>query len=233
MKIIRQKEINDIFQTPRKRKQIPLTHTENALITIDYRERNSFVPAELKKLEQQIEFKELKVGDYIINNTVIERKTIQDFTSSMINKRLFKQLEEMKQFPQHLLIIEGETNEFELSGINSNAIKGFLLTINLRYKVPVIFTQDAEETALYLKILANKKETTFSFQVSKRNLTQDEQLQFILEAFPKIGPKKSKALLTQFKTTQGIINASEEELKEILGKQAIGFKEICERKFKE
>jgi len=231
MKIIRQKPINDIFQSPKKQKIEKTNSEEKTKIIIDYRERNSFVPSELKKLNQEIEFKELKVGDYLINSTAVERKTVQDFISSMINKRLFKQLEEIKQFPQNLLIIEGETNKFELAGINSNAIKGFLLTINLRYKVPTIFTKDAEETALYLKILANKKEKTFSFQVSKKNLTKNEQLQFILEAFPKIGPKKSRALLEEFKTIKNLIDQPEEKLKPFLGKRALEFKEICERKF--
>jgi len=75
-------------------------------VLIDYREKNSFVPSELIKLDLNIEFLPLKVGDYIIGQTTIERKTFQDFISSMINKRIFKQLEEIKQSPQSLLIIE-------------------------------------------------------------------------------------------------------------------------------
>jgi Fanconi anemia group M protein len=233
MKIIHQKEITDIFQRPKKKEEIIKSKQETfTKIIIDYREKNSFVPTELRKLKQEIEFQELKVGDYMIGNTAIERKTIQDFLNSMINKRLFKQLEELKQFPQHLLIIEGETNGFEKFRINPNAIKGFLLTINLKFKVPTIFTTDAQETAQYLKILANKKEKTVSFQISKRNLTQNERLQFIIEAFPNIGPKKSEELLKQFKTIKNLCNSSEKELESILGKRAKEFKEIIEREFK-
>jgi len=66
-------------------------------IIIDYREKNSLVPANLKKQGIDIEFKELKVADYIVKNIVIERKTISDFISSMLNGRMVKQLEEMQK----------------------------------------------------------------------------------------------------------------------------------------
>ena len=44
-------------------------------ILIDYREKNSLVPSILSK-DFEIEFKQLPVADYIINNTAIERKTL-------------------------------------------------------------------------------------------------------------------------------------------------------------
>jgi Fanconi anemia group M protein len=234
MKIIHQKQISDIFHKPSTKiiTSLQKGNKDISKIIIDNRERNSLVPSELIKMEIPIEFQQLKVGDYIINNTVIERKTISDFVSSMINKRLFKQLEEMSQYPQQLLLIEGSQEELERTGINPNAIRGFLLTITLKFKVSIIFTKDQEETATYLKILWNKKEKSMSFNVSKRNLTKDERLSFILEGFPNIGPKKSKDLLKEFKTIQNVLNASEEALKKVLGKRAPEFREICEREFK-
>ena len=45
-------------------------------------------------------------------------------------------------------------------------------------------------------------------------------MQVILEGFPGIGPKTSKKLLKEFKTIQNVVNASEEDLKRILGKRA-------------
>jgi len=233
MKIIHQKQISDIFHKPSPKKTISFSKENKNIskIIIDNREKNSLVPSELLKMQIPIEFKQLDVADYIINNTAIERKTISDFVNSMINKRLFKQLEEMSQYPQQLLLIEGSQEELEKMGINPNAIRGFLLTIALKFKVPIIFTKDQEETATYLKILWNKKETPFSFNVSKKNLTKDERLKFILESFPNIGPKKSEELLKEFKTIQNTMNASEDELRKLLGKRASEFKEICEREF--
>ena len=66
-------------------------------IIADYREKNSLVPANLIKLGFEVEFRELKVADFIVKDTAIERKTVKDFISSMINKRLLKQLEEIQK----------------------------------------------------------------------------------------------------------------------------------------
>jgi len=46
--------------------------------------------------------------------------------------------------------------------------------------------------------------------------TLKEQKQYVLEAFPNIGPKTAKKLLKKFNTLSAVMNASEEELKEIL-----------------
>jgi len=40
-------------------------------VIVDYREKNSFVPANLLKLGMEIEFKELKVADYLVNGIAI------------------------------------------------------------------------------------------------------------------------------------------------------------------
>jgi len=56
----------------------------------DLHEKNSLVAAELIELGVDVEFKHLKVADYIIGNVAVERKTISDFISSMINKRLLR-----------------------------------------------------------------------------------------------------------------------------------------------
>ena len=141
MKIINVKNVYDIFSKKRgSSKKIK----ERRLI-IDYREKNSLVPSELLNLGFVLDFKELKVADYIVKDVAIERKTVDDFVSSMINKRLFRQLEELQSYKKKLLIIEGmEERELysENSGVNQRAIKGFLLSILLNYNVPIIFTKD-------------------------------------------------------------------------------------------
>ena len=55
-------------------------------IIADYREKNSLVISELINLGVDVEIRELKVADYIVKDVAIERKTINDFVSSMINK---------------------------------------------------------------------------------------------------------------------------------------------------
>lgn len=199
-------------------------------VLVDYREKNSLIPSKLMSLKIPIEFKQLKVADYIIEDIAIERKTIQDFISSMINKRLLKQLEDLKQYPKPLLIIEGLFQNFDFE-INPNALKGFLLSISLNHKIPIIFTENSNETAEYIGVISRKKPTNMSLNVSKKNLTKNQQLQFIIESFPKIGPKTSEKLLKHFKSIKNITNASQEELQEVLGKKSTEIFEIINRKF--
>ena len=67
-------------------------------IIIDVHEKNSLVPLELHSNKQiTTEIKSLKIGDYLIGKTIIERKTTNDFVSSMINKRLIQQLRQMQK----------------------------------------------------------------------------------------------------------------------------------------
>jgi len=204
-------------------------------VIIDYREKNSLVATHLIKLGFEIEFKELKVGDYIVKDVAIERKTISDFLSSMINKRLSNQIEELKQYPNKLILIEGfehqELYNENNKGIHPNAIRGFLLSIALKHKIPLIFTKNARDTAKFISVIAKKQEKEMPLNVRKKSLSKKENLQFILEGFPGIGPKTAKKLLQEFKTIKEIINLPEEKLKKILGKKALIFQELILSKY--
>ncbi len=227
-----EKKLFDIFSKSNfKEKEIKKEQLQK--IIIDYREKNSLVVSELVHLGLEVEFKELKVADYLVNNIAIERKTVQDFISSMINKRLVKQIEELQQYQDKLLIIEG-IEEHELysddsEGVNANAIRGFLLSIALKHKIPIIFTKNYEDTAKFVLVLSRKKEKESSLNVTKKSLNKKERMQFILEGFPGIGPKNAKKLLEKFKTLKGIANAPLEELAEVIGKKADVFKLIEEQ----
>ena len=191
---MKQKQIFDIFSKTKKEKIIPKHKIE-----IDYRERNCLVPSLLKKLNFEIEIKELKVADYIVKDVAIERKTIDDFISSMINRRLSNQLQELQQYENKLLIIEGfEHQDLYSQNVNANALRGFILSILLKYKVPIIFTKNQEDTAKFIYILANKQTKEMSLNAKKKTLNKKEQLQFIIESFPGIGPKTAKKLLEKF-----------------------------------
>lgn len=226
MKTIYTKPIFNIFSKKSEKKKIEI---EKQKVIADYREKNSLVASELINLGLEVEFRELKVADYLVNNIAIERKTVTDFISSMINKRIIRQLQELQQYENKFLIIEG-IDEQELysddktEGVNPNAIRGFLLSIILKFKVPIIFSKNYEDTAKFINVLAGKKEKESSLNVSKKTLNKKERMQFILEAFPGIGPKTAKKLLEEFKTIKNIMNSTIEELTKIIGKKAEVFK---------
>ena len=222
------KQIFNIFSKKNPTKKI----IEKTKIIADYREKNCLVASELIEHGIGVEFRELKVADYIVKDVAIERKTISDFISSMINHRLIKQLEELQQYENKLLIIEGiEEHEIyndDNEGVHANSIRGFLLSILLKHKVPIIFTKNYQDTAKFISVLARRKEKEMPLNVAKKSLNKKERLQFILEGFPGIGPKTARKLLEKFKTVKNIVNASIEELEKIIGKKAEVFKLINE-----
>ena len=191
----------DIFS---RKKPIIKEETKEKII-IDYREKNCLVGSELKSLGLEIEYKELKVADYLVKDVAIERKTVTDFISSMVNRRLLNQLEELQQYNNRLLIIEGideqdlYTDSKGLTGMNPNSVRGFLLSILLKYRVPIIYTKNYKDTAKFISVLSKKKEREIPLNISKKTLDKKERLQFMLEGFPGIGPKNARKLLKNSK----------------------------------
>ncbi|MBU2503628.1 MAG: hypothetical protein KJ879_01055, partial [Nanoarchaeota archaeon] len=91
--------------------------------------------------------------------------------------------------------------------------------------------KDYKDTARFISVLAKRQAKEISLNVNKKSLDKKERLQFIIEGFPGVGPKIARKLLEKFKTLKGITNASEEELKEILGKKAEIFKKLIEEEY--
>lgn len=203
------------------KKKNPEETKEKPLIIIDNREKQSLVPSELSALNFQLQFEQLQIGDYLVNNTIIERKTFSDLQSSIINKRIFEQLNNLKD-KQSLLIIEGKSDLF----IHENALRGFLLSLATEFKVPFIFSKNEKDTALFILVLAKKEKKEISLRYTPKLQSKSEIQQFILEGFPNIGPTTAKALLKQFKSLNNIFNASEDELKQILKGKTKDFKSL-------
>ncbi len=220
----------DIFsKTKVPAKQVEL---EKPKIIADHREKNSLVIAELVGHGLEVNFKQLPVADFLVKETAIERKTVSDFLSSMINQRLASQLQELRQYPSRLLIVEGIDEQVlyseHSSSINPNAIRGFLLSILLKHQVPILFTKDYKDTASFISILARKQDSEPGIRATKKLFSKKEQLQYILEGFPGIGPKTAKKLLKKFGNLKNIFLVSQEELKKEIGKKADVFKLIDE-----
>jgi len=212
--------------------KIKRNNKQKPKIIIDIHEKNSLILSELKSNnELDIIIHSLKIGDYLIASTIIERKTINDFVSSMLNKRLIQQLKNMQKYKNRILIIEGNPESLyqdRETKINPNSIRGFILSIITNYNINIIFTINHKDTADYLITLAKqqlKKRAELSMH-SRIPKTIKEQKKYILEAFPDIGPKKSEILLKKFKTLNNVFNASEEDLQEVLKKKTKEFRDI-------
>jgi Fanconi anemia group M protein len=203
---------------------------------VDNREKNSLVPSELMSKGFKIKFEHLAVGDYLLGKTCIERKTYPDFISSMINKRIFRQLKEIKRYDEPTIILESPSAlnpEKEKTSLDK-AAKGLMLSIVNDYKIPLIFSSGPEETVDFIELIAkrkNKIKTEMSMRISATPKNSEEQKRFVLEGFPGIGASISKRLLEKFKTLKNVFNASDNELEKIerFDKNKITkFKEVLE-----
>lgn len=197
-------------------------------IIADQREQNSLVVDALKKLGIGVKIENLEVGDYIVGDVVIERKTIRDFVDSIIDNRIWDQMNKLSQLDKKLLILEGEEDPYFIRDVNPNVIRSVILTLSLK-GIPIIRTKNPIDTAYYIKVLSEKQNKLPQIpKIKKKELTPKE----VLASFPGIGEKSAEELLKRYKTIKNVVNASLSGLSIILGeKRAKKLKEFLEKEY--
>ncbi|HOD89769.1 MAG TPA: ERCC4 domain-containing protein [archaeon] len=219
---------------------------DKLVFVVDQREKRSSVVNDLlslnsKDIEIVITFEQLKVGDYqLSDDVVVERKTIEDLEASIIDGRIFSQIEALSNVPKSCLIIENPLFEiYEGYGrINRNALIGLLTKIGLDYKLPIFFTRNSKETADFLFVIAKREQlihsTPIKTRYSKTPMSYSQRQLFIMESFPNIGPTLARSILKEFKTLKNVANADVKDLQKVkkLGrKKAEQIKYLLERNF--
>ena len=191
-------------------------------ILVDNRERKSGIEFELSGLRIEFEFSQLELGDFILSdNCAVERKTISDFLSSLVDGRLFSQAKNLKDhFDKVLYILEGDINEiYYLRDISENAIISSILSLNLDYGIPIFYSENIESTAKILKNLLRREnkisEGKSSIRVGRKLWTVEDEQKYLIEGLPGVGPKLANNLLNYFKSPEKIFLASSEDLQKI------------------
>lgn len=196
-------------------------------IGVDHREIRSKVLTCLKTKNIKVNIISDQITDYVINKHCgVERKTINDFLMSIIDKRIFNQVNTLcKNFYNPLIIVEGGGLYRSKIKINHNVIRGVMIWISAHKRVPIIRTFNHEDTAEILFLLARSKQTKtsnyISLQYKKKPRSIQKQELYILESIDGIGYKLANILLRQFKSISEIIKADKEALNKIpgIGKQ--------------
>ena len=199
------------------------------VIYADHRESSSRVASILRK-HCELREKQLEVADYLLSDRVAcERKTDIDFVRSIIDRRLFEQLANMKQFQNPILLIEGDA-VFE-TGINihPNAVRGALASIIIDYSIPIIWTKKPLESAQMLYAIAKreqmKEKRSIAIRGKRQAKSMNQMQEFLIAGLPKVSTIKAKNLLEHFGTPEKIFTANEKELQKVEG---IG-KELAKR----
>jgi Fanconi anemia group M protein len=198
--------------------------TEKAIkIYVDSREKNSKI-LEILRETANVEIKQLEVGDFIVSEKVgVERKRVEDFLQSIIDKRLFNQAEELsRNFEIPILIIEGYSSDlYSLRDIHANAIRGAIISLALDFGIFIIPTRNEEDTGNFLCMIARREQLPEFREIPLRGerkpLTLEEKQRYIIESLPNVSAVLAKRLLEKFRTIRGVINASKKELMQVEG----------------
>ena len=205
-------------------------------IVVDERERNSNIPELLRNAGAVIDFTQLKVGDYVVSSeTAVERKTVRDLISSIYDGRLFLQCYDLvKHYQKPLLVVQGNIAELaeapedmgdmdtKLHAERMPLAYDALITVATEFRIPIIHTPSAEQTAQLLVTLVNrslsegKATGPLLRKIKKENPIYIQQLS-VLASLPGVGEKLAARMLKKFHTPIRALNASAAELATIPG----------------
>ena len=195
---------------------------KSVIIYADNREAGSRIAHILKDRCTLIE-KQLAVGDYLLSKRIaVERKTTNDFISSIVDGRLFKQMTELKEnFSCPLLILEGNGLFNSERKIHPNAIRGALASVSLDYGVPIIKTENNLETAEMLLSIAKREQITkkklTAIRGKKKARSMNHRQEILIAGLPQINTQTARKLLKHFGSPEKIFTATTEELMKIEG----------------
>jgi len=208
---------------------------------IDDREKSNFtimVEEKTSKMGILTERKRLKVGDYVIGDSCFEIKSSQDFLQSVLNQRIWNQIDNMdRNYQKNFVVIHGTVLEAvdkfmtHSSGGNSNyraksvwlkqKFMGAVGRIRLDYDVDVIW-KDSEanvidELVTIIKMVPNNRvviEPTIIKKISTEDIRVD-----MLCLLKGLTRPNARLLLDNFGS---IMEIGENEIADILKTKGVG-----------
>lgn len=193
---------------------------EEVTVIADSREFNSKVVRHISLLGAKVVPKMLPVGDYLCSEEVaIERKTVDDFLKSLLDQRLFEQVETLKKnFKKPVVLIEG-LGLYRLRNIHPNSINGALASIAVDSGVPILWTENENETASLVFWIAKREQVemkkTVQIRGEKKASTVAKQQEFIAAGLPEVSTVLARRLLLHFGTLRSLFSTDEDELRKV------------------
>jgi ERCC4-type nuclease len=186
-------------------------------LIIDSRENStlcSFIETKARKLAIKTHKKWLEVGDYVIGDVCFEAKSSPDFLLSVLNKRLWTQVDNMdRSYNKNFVCIHGTISEAMKTTryiksfddvpqetreqLYAMRFKGAIGRLRLDYDIEVIWHRDAESLADEIVTLAKMvpvDRQVISPSIPKRISTGDVRID-MLTIIKGVSDKKAKALL--------------------------------------
>lgn len=203
-------------------------------IYVDNREKGNDISKKLLDLGANIQMKQLVTADYIVSAKCgIEYKKGDDFLSSLLDGRLLEQVASLaKNFDKPIIIVETPNDIYKVRNIHPNAIRGLIATINVDFRIPIIYTKDGKDTADMIFSIAKREQDDsnrdFQLHFQKKKMTEDEMREYFIAAIPEIGPVLARELLIKLGSIEKIINSTIEDLEKMSGIGKVKAKKIKE-----
>jgi len=195
-----------------------LPQGKSVLIVIDQREPKDF-DAALEAMGAAVSRRQLESADFIVSERCgVERKSREDFESSIVDGRLFSQAAAMAEnFERPVLVVEGIQKPE--GGVSKEALLGAYACLVCDFGISVFFVKSSASLSKLLFSFARYEQVTKNVKhrvyARKKAVTMAQMQRAVVESFPGIGPQLAQNLLGHFGTVKNIMAASKQELESV------------------
>jgi DNA excision repair protein ERCC-4 len=187
-------------------------------VVFDHREVRSGIPDALAAAGIDLRPEQLPAGDYVISDRlVVERKTGTDLAASIKDRRLFEQIERLKEtFEAVVLVVEGEP--LHISEASWQGALGRALASG----ASLLRTEDPDDTAAWLERL-HRLEGRPPSEVRGRPMARRptsnlaDVAEDVLRCLPGVSSVGARRLLVHFGSLRAVFAADERQLREVRG----------------
>lgn len=194
-------------------------------IEIDSREEPSGIPRLLaERFHVPVRVRSLPVGDYVLGDMGVERKTGLDLVRSIADGRAFDQARRLSgAFPRAALIVEGLFPPPSCDG-REESYFGALAQLSWSFGLRIFPTRFPLDTAILLQRFAEAELDRVGVSTvrvdekrwCKPRHTTDRRL-FLLQGFFGVGPERARNLLRAFGSLRSVFCAPMEAWREVPG----------------
>lgn len=200
------------------------------LVLVDMREFKSALPSMLHRDQLRLRPETLTYGDYVLSPRLcVERKSVQDLTSSLNNGHLYNQVVAMSRlYERPILLIECKAHESfglappellseDLSGKDVQA-KLALLTLHFP-KLRVFVTRSSHETAALFRQLKQNEPDPDPAAVlrDQQAVVESNEAIDVFAALPGIHVRAVAKLRERVPSLQALVGMSQEQLTQLIG----------------
>jgi len=195
-------------------------HLDNPL-KVDHREYWTMIEY-ARDLGWEVQHLDTGSGDYRSNTVAFERKE-DDFSPSVYDRRLSRQLTAMREDATHSFLVITKTwsevkQDLAKRGVSEEVLIGIVASCCLSGYPPIFVGDGYDATRLMERIARKADEDKNRMYVPRPEKPSPKEYGIALvEALPGVGRTRAKVLLKHFGSVRAIANATIDELCEVKG----------------